>query len=487
MIKKIIVLAISFALTLGTVVYTGVTNADPVKYGSGTGVSRTITSAEELNELLKSLPDYTVYDENANVTNAEGFENFKGITIIENSERSEYLNYKTKIRLDDNPDLPEDQIEYFYKRDHIYENKRLEMYFATDCIYYHAIGTTWTGTEYYEYEDNYSLYGNLEKLEKAYCDATDFDIEVFYSKDKVLFKINKNDTYYQEAFVDGKYNSTGFPKYRKATKPTDDDEDEPSDTEIYKEIALSALEENLGVWVELDVNATGVDDMEPDMDAIENMTPEQQQEYAMNLIIEGLLSELSYQQVESIKAANANNYNYLNKLSTFLTESLAQDGWYEVENAKYKLNNWLLKQDGYVCENCQTKHDEFANQCSNCNNGIIVEFTYHTYDPQIKYIKTLINEDAHVQNSNYDYLSSLEFTYGLNNIIEQKIEKTYSVNNSPNSTRRTTWVSNTSIVNVDNTMVKALKNANVKTLDESYGKSFRKLFNELAKKQGGNK
>ena len=491
MIKKIIVLAISFVLTLGSVIYTG-TTTDAVSYGSGTGVSRTITSVDELTSLLSKLPDVSVYDENANVTNAEGYSDFKGITIVENGESSKYYNYKTGIRLDDNEDVPENEIEYFFSRKHDYTNKRLEMYFAVDCIYYHSIGTTWNTTEFYRY-DLGSEYLYMDSLKAASGYATDFDIEVFYSKDKILFKINKNERYYQEAVISDHQSGTGYPKYKKAEEPKDEDEDdEVSDEEMYAQLGLKALNENLGVWVELDREATGVDGMDPDFDSVENMTPEQQQEYMLNLIVSATLSELSYQQVESIKQANALNFAYLTRVASFINETITDSNYYEVNGGEYRLNNWYSI-PGYRCTYCGAFYKNEVSSCSKpkCSSGgnsdAIIESMENTYEPLYSYINALTGWGAsNGNNGGYSYTASFQFGFGLNNTIKQRFGRNYNNSNYPSSRSEEEYVSNSTIYNVDNTVVNVLKKSKVKTLEETFGKSLRKSLSDLLSQQGGN-
>lgn len=485
MIKKIVVLALSFVLSLGSFVYTEVSNADPVSYGSGNGTSRTIASVEELTELINSLPTATTYEENADVTQAEGYENFKGITIIENGETSNYKNYRGQVRLDNNPDLPEDEIEYFWSRDHEYSNKRLEMYYDTTCIYYHSIGTSWTATEYFNIDPEGYYAGNMSELEIAKAVATDFDVEIYYSKNRTLMKINKNETYYQEALPTE--SPREFPRYKRVENPTNKDEDdEPTEQEIYQEIALKAINDNLGIWVELDMNATGVDDMEPDYDAIQNMTPEQQEEYMMNLMIQGLLSELSYQQVASIKQANLLNYAYLARLSAFLTNSIEKPNYYIVSGPKYKLDGTRYIQ-GSKCNNCSTEFENVVTTCPTCqDDGQIIP--YSTFDDTAKfdYLGALMPTWHATPQSNYSYTGNLEFIIGQSSSIKQELERSYSKSGSLYGKFSESFTSHSTIFNVDNTKVNALKGSKVKSLDETYGKSFREAFEELKEQQGGN-
>ncbi len=480
MIKKIIVLAISFVLTLGSVVYTEVSTADPVTYGSGTGVSRTITSVDELTELINSLPNVSVYDEHADVTQAEGYENFKGITIIENGENSKYSNYRTNVRLDDDPDLEEDEIEYFYSRQHEYTNKRLEMYFDTNCIYYHSIGTIWNTVEYF----NMDLEGyiwNMSNLEIAKGTATDIDIEVFYSKDRTLMKINQNETYYQEALPTDTYRE--FPSYKKVEAPTSEDED---DKPTEQEIALKAVNDNLGIWVELDMNATGIDDMEPDYDAIQNMTPEQQEEYMMNFMIQGLLSRLSREQVKSIKEANQKNYDYLASLSSFIVENIENEKYWEVNGPKYTFVP-SYEVNGYKCSACQSTFDNLVADCPNCDyNTDVNYYSQWIDDARNAYVKALKSDWYYtIGIKNYSHNGELTLTLGPSTTIKQRLAYTYSADNVINR-RSEEITSYSTIFNVDNTEVKALKGAKVKSLDDTYGKSFREAFDALMAEQGGN-
>lgn len=484
MIKKIIVLAISFVLMLGSAIYTGV-STDAVSYGSGAGASRTITSVAELTSLISNLPNVSVYDENANVTDAEGYSDFKGVTIIENGEYSKYSNYKVNVTMGDTSDIPEEDIEYYVSREHTYKNQRLEMFFALDCIYYHSVGTEWTATEYYRSSKNPTeFYASLDNLKIAKCDATDYDVEVYYSKDKVLFKINKYERYYQEA-ESAEYSSTNYPKYKVTEKPTDEDY-EPSELEIYGQLVVKAFSDNYGVWVELDREATGVDGMEPDYDAVENMTQEQQQEYMLNLMVTGLLSEYSYKQLNSIIETNAKNFNYLTRFASFVNETISKPGYYDIEGSKYLFNSYMTI-PGYRCNWCGQFYENQVSECGKCDNenSHIVPGEFGTSEPSYEYIRAMTGWPAQQSSNGPSYYSKLQFTFGQNTRIEQEVSQT-SNSNYISSRYDEKIVSNSTILNVDNTIVKVLKKSKAKTLEEAFGKSLRKSLSALLSQQGGN-
>ena len=61
MIKKIILLVLSFSFSVTSVVYGTVTKADPVTSGTGAGTSVKIADTSALSNVMSQIPSFDVY------------------------------------------------------------------------------------------------------------------------------------------------------------------------------------------------------------------------------------------------------------------------------------------------------------------------------------------------------------------------------------------------------------------------------------------
>ena len=162
MVKKIVALSIAFVLMLAAPLYDVITAppASPVDFGAGDGTSLVIESPEKLNELLSNIPNIETYLETNDMTTVN--QNFKSFTMVEDGFSK--------------------QIQKFGSREtETYTQHVLEMCFAVDALYYHAVGETRV-TESLKNDDGY--------VKSAERTTTEYDMEIYYSKDKVLLKLN---------------------------------------------------------------------------------------------------------------------------------------------------------------------------------------------------------------------------------------------------------------------------------------------------------
>ena len=181
MISKIIALAIAFLLLISAPIYNAIANQPgPVSFGAGDGESKVIVTAEDLNTLLTNIPAVSEYLESDAVLEAD-----ETFTMTENGTNSVTSGkFEWKV-LEEGEERVRVYTETTQTMSHV-----LEMYFATNCVYYHCIGESAEATDSYgtDGEDNtnirYDDYCGGERTTRS------FDIEIFYSKDKTLIKYN---------------------------------------------------------------------------------------------------------------------------------------------------------------------------------------------------------------------------------------------------------------------------------------------------------
>ena len=127
MVKKIIALSIAFVLMLAAPMYDVITAppASPVNFGAGDGTSLVIESPEKLSELLSSIPSVETYLQTEDMTTV--IENFKSFTMTEDGFSKQTETYKMSTEIKETETFTE----------HV-----LEMCFAVDALYYHAVGQT---------------------------------------------------------------------------------------------------------------------------------------------------------------------------------------------------------------------------------------------------------------------------------------------------------------------------------------------------------
>ena len=455
MVKKIVVIAISFALALGSFIYGNVAG-EAVQFGAGTGVSKTIKSASELAEIISKVPTFDVYSENDDVSSVEGMEDFMGITVIESGYNSQYYNYSYGVKLPEQD--AEDETRY-NKRMQTLINHRLEMSFAKNAVYYHSIGTKWEGaTLYYEIDEGNSESFYHDGLEYGERVKTDYDVEIYHSKDKTLIKINSMVTVEQR--------STGFDyqmgkdKWVDYVEPVEDGEENPN--EKYNKKMQKIVSDSYGKWILIEKEVFEPEEPAEPSEPQPELTPEQQLELEIDYLISEVKTQYMISQIESISAANSSNTAYLGRLSSFVAD---------YSNATFTEGDQsfgYFKKAGNNYELIPTRYIEGENG-------------YTSYVPGDAYLNNVVpGFGAYHGNDSYTNVY-LEFNVNSDLVIcNQKLDQSTKYYSKKLDT-------NTSFMYVNNTVVNLSKTAKVYSFDELYGNPLRSLFREyFNERQGGN-
>lgn len=478
MVKKIIVLAISFVLAIGSLVSYNVINDEAVEFGAGAGVSRTINSVSELSDVLSKIPSFEEYSENANISDAEGREEFSGITVVETGYVSTYDGYRRGIRL---PKQDEENENLYKSRNQTLKNHRLEMSFAPNAVYYHSIGTMWNAVEYYVYEEpqdsssSYEFTFYNEDFALAMREKTDYDVEIYHAQDRTMFKINSYETVTQRA-TKIEENKKVYVDYEEEVEESDEDLD--TEGQMMANLAnemIKIREKNYGVWIEYPRAEEGEGEGEPTepedpfagLDP-DNMTEEQQKEFYINMLVQQFsvaLTEVAYQDLITVQQAHASNKAYLGRLAGYIADK-ASDGDY----FKRKGNSYDLKGPKYV-------------EAVYGSEGELLEDGYTDYTVPDSYMSGVAGLSAYHGNGS-GANTNFDFNVGSDMVsVNQKINTWTKYNKNDYNT-------NTTIMYIDNTVVNLSKNAKIITLDEAYVQPFNKIItdavNKMEAQQGGN-
>lgn len=450
MVKKIIVLVISLILSVGSLVSYNVINDNTVDFGAGDGVSRTISSVDDLTSLLSKIPSHGNYDESDDVSTLEGYEDFKGLTVVENGEKTVYDNFRT-VRLDDDPNVAPEDIIYYLKRDVEYTSQRLQMNFTKNAIYYHSIGVTYSGSEIASLIDNDYFNFDSDYFVSAERTVTEYDVEVYHSKARTMYKINTWNVYDQEATETYAYE----PVYVNVPEEeVNEDELSPDEWLAYKS---SKIQNNhLGVWIEVDKTATDIDDEEgPSQEELENMTEEQQMQYMIDFMVDMTCQQISFMQVESIGQANVANVSYLSRLANFIATNYVQDSKYFIYDENEKLHKFV-----------PSFSDEEGNWIDT---------------PKYDYLRSVVGYGRFpvYEADDWSQNANLEFNLGSDICtLYQKVDASKSFYYQEETKTTTT------IMHVDNTVANLSSNSKIKPVNDVYGDDIREIVTTYFQMQG---
>ena len=474
MVKKIVALAISLVLSIGALVSYNLINQDAVEFGEGTGVSRTINNVGELSDLLSKIPSFEEYSANADISAVEGKETFAGITVVETGYLSQFSNYRRRISQLPYTEVNDDDETLYKSRDQELKNHRLEMSFAKNAVYYHSIGTMWSATEYYVYEEpenqdsNYTYNFYDEDFVVAYREKTDYDVEIYHAEDKSMFKINKYKTTTQRS-TKIEANDLVYTDFTPNVEEGDEELDamEQLSANLIDEM-LKIREDNYGVWIEYPRTEEGEGEpTEPDFEGVENMTPEQQEEFMINMMVQQFSAELTnvaYQDLLTVQAAHTANKNYLGALSSYIASHAIDSKYFTNNGTNYVLNNepkWVPP----VYEEQE-----------------LIEEGYYDYTVPDSYLNAINFPAGHGNNKGSS--AKLNFNVGSDVItITQKVD-------SYDLYTRNLYDTNTSIMYIDNTIVNLSNTSKIKSLEDAYVKPFEKVIrseiDKMQAQQGGN-
>jgi hypothetical protein len=373
MVKKIVALSIAFVLMLAAPLYDVITAppASPVDFGAGDGTSLVIESPEKLNELLSNIPNIETYLETNDMTTVN--QNFKSFTMVEDGFSK--------------------QIQKFGSREtETYTQHVLEMCFAVDALYYHAVGTNRV-TESVKNDDDY--------VTSAERTTTEYDMEIYYSKDKVLLKLNTID-YLEEEKKEGSSSFT-----------VKEDDKEPFSASAQ----MSFFKKCAGKWLELKEytpeelsNKLGIS--AEDLSNPNNMSVDAQYSYAAYMYA----NEFANANIRAINQSNQMNVAYLAKLGGYIVEKLQ--------------TSFTENGDTYYLKNDSASKNEYANAIiggnvfnENNNADIEAEFSVGSTESSIYQQWELSNGNNKVEMEATTTFKNLDNT--VVNLKEQKITTVY--------------------------------------------------------------
>ena len=249
MIKKIILLVLSFSFSVTSVVYGTVTKADPVTSGTGAGTSVKIADTSTLSNVMSQIPSFDDYTGEQSIS--EKYPDFKPFTMVETG----YGATKTTT-MDRRASMNGDEVEYvtLVKENVESTNHSLSISFTEDAVYYHSIGSKVSENIYYEFDANAEKPESYLDRENDFLDAErtviNFDAEIYHSKEATLIKYNKWETL-KEVSDTHRY---GTPQYKAAPEEVIDEDDKDALQEKKMlDMAQKMREDNYGTWLKLEI------------------------------------------------------------------------------------------------------------------------------------------------------------------------------------------------------------------------------------------
>lgn len=452
MIKKIILLVLSFSFSVTSVVYGTVTKADPVSSGTGTGTSVKIADKTALSKVMSQIPSYDDYTGEKSIS--ELYPDFKPFTMVETG-----YGEKTTDTPRRRTTVNGDEIEYvdLIERHVETTNHSLSISFTEDAVYYHSIGSKLSTNIYYEYEINEDSGNYSFDTEEDFVDAErtviNFDAEIYHSKDATLIKYNKYETL--KEFADTNRYQT--PLFKPAEEEVLTDEDEIMEKEMQEKVE-KIREDNYGVWLKLETYSD--EELEEKFgDLMNSDTPPSEENYEQlkNVMIDYMIYEtcnlVSKSEAESFAKANASNCAYLGILSDFITSD-NENISFEKNGNEYKLipGKYVEIVDPETNESYSV-YREVGTQAY--TNAIFPQYSntekYSSY-VNFSYVVgsdvAVVDQKAHYSDSDY----GLHFSFDMDTV--------------------------TNFFALDNTVAAIEKGAKVKTIEEAYGKGLREIYSE---------
>ncbi len=444
MIKKIILLVLSFSFTVTSVVYGTVTKADPVTSGTGAGTSVKIADTSALSTVMSQIPSFDDYTGEQSIS--EKYPDFKPFTMIETGygEESKYNAESRKI-------VKDGETEYIpvIHENAERKNHTLSISFTEEAVYYHSVGSLTLTNIYYEVKTGDSPEKDYEYQEflDAERTTTNFDAEIYHSKDATLIKYNKWEIIEEVADTLNQYDS---PIFKAAPEKELTDEDDIMEAEMTAK-AQKMREDNYGTWLKLEIYSEE-ELAEKYSNPPTDVESEAYMDYVLDMMVDQVCSQISIQERDSIVTANASNCVYLGKLASFITS--------DNENVDFKKdgNQYTLINSKRV----QTRTDPETN-----------EPIYEEKDVgKEAYIATIFgnmyNGDGYYTNVNFSYVVGSDVA-----LVDQYAY--WSTSGSGTNRRQFQMDTITHFLALDNTVATIEKGAKVKTISEAFGDGLREM------------
>ena len=459
MIKKIILLVLSFSFSVTSVVYGTVTKADPVTSGTGSGTSVKIADASALSNVMSQVPSFNDYTGEQSIS--ELYPDFKSFTMVETgyAEKQTDSYYRRAT-------MKGDEVEYvdLIQRNIETTNHSLTISFTEDAVYYHSIGSKISENRYFEYElrtpdEGYTYTQYSFSPEEDFVDAKrsviNFDAEIYHSKDGTFIKYNKWETL-EEVAETHRY---GTPQFEVAPEePIDQDDKDAVQNKKMLDLSQKMREDNYGTWLKLEI-FTEEELAQKYSNPPSDTQSEAYYNYMLDYMVDMTCSELSIRERDSIVTANANNIRYLGLLSDFIAGE-NEDVTFEKENGEYKLVN------GKYIEVVDPETNEPTTVYKNIGEEA--------------YVSTIFGSQY---NNDDRYGTSVYFSYivGSDVAVVDQNAQWWSQSNASNYGLQTRYKIDTvtNFFALDNTVATIQKGAKVKTISEAYGSGLREMVKTL--------
>lgn len=455
MIKKIILLVLSFSFSVTSVVYGTATKADPVSSGTGKGTSVKIADASALSKIMSQIPSYEDYAGEKSIS--ELYPDFKPFTMIETGYGSNVVETATTRKI-----VKDGQSENLPLIQHTEDttNHSLSISFTKDAVYYHSVGSKTVTDTYYEITTENLEYGENEfrRFYDAECTVINFDAEIYHSKDATMIKYNKYETIETVANDVDRY---GNPIFKAAEEEVLTDEDEIMEKQMQDKVA-QIREDNYGVWLKLETYTE--EEMATKFGSLWNPdSPITEENYAQykDLMIDYMVYETcnlaSEAEARSFLEANENNCIYFGNLASFITGEDENVG-FEKKGNQYSL---------IYSKRVQTGVDEETQE---------PKYEYKDVGKQA-YISKIFGDPY---NNTDNYYTNVSFSYVVGSdvaVVLQKAGWQERKTSTPTSLdRRFEMDTTTHFLALDNTVVAIEKNATVKTMAEAYSSGLREIY-----------
>lgn len=449
MIKKIILLVLSFSFSVTSVVYGTVTKADPVTSGTGAGTSVKIEDTSALSNVMSQIPSFDDYTGEQSIS--EKYPDFKPFTMIETGYGS-----TTKETTYRRETVKDGQIEYLnlIQRNIETTNHSLSISFTEDAVYYHSVGSKLSTNIYYEYEiveetGRYS-FDTEEDFVDAERTVINFDAEIYHSKDATLIKYNKWETL-EEVATTHRYQT---PLFEAAPEKVIDEDDAEAQMEAEMTAKAQKMrEDNYGTWLKLEIYSEE-ELAEKYSNPPADVESEAYMDYVLDMMVDQVCSQISIQERDSIVTANASNIRYLGILSDFIAGE-NENVSFKKENGEYKL--------------VTGKDVEIVDPETNETTTVYQEVGKQAYIATI-FGNQYNNDKVYYTNVNFSYVVGSDVA-----VVDQNAR--WSTNYDYNRGLKTGFEmdSVTNFFALDNTVATIEKGAKVKTISEAFGNGLREM------------
>lgn len=450
MIKKIILLVLSFSFSVTSVVYGTVTKADPVSSGTGTGTSVKIADTSALSNIMSQIPSFNDYTGEQSIS--EKYPDFKPFTMVETGygETTKDQTYRRET-------VKNGEIEYtnLIRRNVETTNHSLSISFTEDAVYYHSVGSKLSTNIYYEYEINADSGSYSFDTDEDFVDAErtviNFDAEIYHSKEGTLIKYNKWETL-EEVATTHRYQT---PLFEAAPEKVIDEDDEEAKMEAEMTAKAQKMrEDNYGTWLKLEI-FTEEELAQKYSNPPADVESEAYMNYMLDYMVDEVCSQISIQERDSIVTANASNILYLSILSDFITSD-NENISFDKNGNEYKLINTKRIQTGVNPETEQPIYED-VNVGEQAYISAIFGNQYN-------------NSDKYWTNVNFSYVVGSDVA-----VVDQYAQWSTNYSSSLGLTTRFDMDTVTNFFALDNTVATVEKGAKVKTISEAFGNGLREM------------